>query len=71
MWRSPRYRTRDHVIPFGLFWIYYRAMAANHALERINQTKAVATAIGMCFANKDADLTEATQAELREAFLSR
>ncbi len=70
MWRDRAYRTRGHVIPFGLFWIYYRAMESNLALERIQFTKAVSSAIGLAFAGKDASLPEPLRAELRDAFLS-
>lgn len=55
-------------MPFGLFWIYYRAMESNQAFERIQQSKAVAGAIGLSFA-KNGDIPKGLRDELRVAFL--
>lgn len=70
VWRSPTYRTRGHIIPFGLFWIYYRAMESAHAFERIHQVKAISAALSLSLAGKDGSLPESLRADLRDAFLS-
>lgn len=68
LYRAPHYRTADHVVPFGLFWIYYRAMESTQALERVQHTKAVSMAIGLAF-GKDGKLPESVTADLQAAFL--
>lgn len=69
LWRGAHYRTRDGVIPFRLFWIHYRAMPSIQALERIQQTRAVASAIGMAFGKADSGLPESLRSDLRDAYL--
>jgi len=49
LWSSPEYRTPDHVIPFGMFWIYLRAISANLALERLSETRAISNALAQAF----------------------
>lgn len=44
-------------------------MQANLALARINQTRAIAHALGMAFAKEGAGLPNAMRDELREACL--
>lgn len=69
MWRGPHYRTQDKVIPFRLFWIHYRGMASVQALERIQFTRAVASAIGTVFGKADSGLPESLRRDLRDAYL--
>jgi hypothetical protein len=56
-------------VPFGLFWIYYRAIASVQALERVNTTSATSHAIGLAFATKDGELPPSLKDDLRDAFL--
>lgn len=67
-YRAAHYRTRDSVIPFGLFWILYATMTHDLALDRVNQTRAISHALAVAFGNEKA--AEFTQRELVEAFLS-
>lgn len=65
---SPRYRTRDHVIPFGVFWVLFREIPVNAALERVSEMRAVLNAIGMAF-RKDSALPDSVREDLRTARL--
>jgi hypothetical protein len=69
VWCDRRYRTDEHIIPFGLFWIYYRALESNLALERVQQLRAVGGAIGVAF-GKGSELPPSVQSDLRDAYLS-
>jgi hypothetical protein len=69
VWRAAGYQTQGGVIPFGLFWIYYTAMSALHAFDRVQFARGTATAIEMSFAKKDSGLPSSLQSDLRECFL--
>lgn len=68
-YRSDEYRTREHVIPFGLFWLHYAAMTHNLAVERVNQSRAISHALAQAFAKDDGKAARFTESELAEAFL--
>lgn len=69
LWRGRQYRTRDRVIPFGLFWIYYRAMPSIQALERVHLARGTSLAIGLAFAKAADGIPESLKSELRDAYL--
>lgn len=69
VYRGPAYRTRDAVIPFGLFWTLYAAMTHTMALERVNHARAVVHALAMAFSKKGGASDELTRSEFAEAFL--
>lgn len=69
VWRSREYPTRGHVIPFGLFWIYYGAMRSLHALERVQVARGTAHAIALSFAKKEGGLPDALRDDLKDAYL--
>lgn len=69
LYASSRYRTRDGVIPFGAFWLYYRRISAQLALERVNMMRAVLNAVGVAFGKEGAGLPQSVRADLKEAGL--
>lgn len=70
LWRAPEYRTTGHVIPFGLFWIYYAAMGREQAFERAQLARGVTHAISLAFAKKDDGIPSGLQDDLRAAYLA-
>jgi hypothetical protein len=68
-YQNPQYATRDHVIPFGLFWILHAAMTHTMALDRVNETRAIVHALANTFGDGKGAGAELTRAELAEAFL--
>jgi hypothetical protein len=69
LYESPRYRTRDGVIPFGAFWIFYRRIPSHLALERVNMMRAVLNAISVAFGKEGSGLPESVRRDLKEARL--
>lgn len=72
VWHAPYYPTRDRVIPFGLFWLYYREISGNLALERVaaaGGVRALSIFGAQLFAKKDARLPDALRDDLRAAHL--
>lgn len=70
LWRSPEYRTRDHVIPFGLFWIYQAAIPSNMALDRLSEMRAILGALGIAFGKKGTSLPESVRQDQKSAYLA-
>lgn len=70
MWRAPHYRTRDHVIPFGVFWIHMEGILANWAAERLNLTRAVNTAITMSFRSASEPEPKSLKQDQRDAYVA-
>lgn len=68
-YESPRYPTRDHVIPFTRFWLMVRATPALLARSRINDTRAIVHALSLTFAAKGSGQSPITRSEMREAYL--
>lgn len=52
VWRSPEYPTADRIIPFGLFFLYFREIPALEAMERVNTSIALKIAIDRAFAKE-------------------
>lgn len=69
-YRSGRYRTRDGVIPFVRFLVLARALPALKARLRLDQTQALAHAIGLAFQKQGAPASELTRSEFRAAYLT-
>lgn len=69
LYQSPRYRTRDHVIPFGAFWIYFREIPVTAALERVSAMRATLNAVGIAFGGKGASLPDSVREDLKAARL--
>jgi hypothetical protein len=70
VWRDPSYRTADGVIPFPLFWLYAANLSGALAFARVQETRAVACAIGLAFTKKGEGLPESLRADLVDAFLA-
>lgn len=66
-YRGPQWQTRDHVIPWHLFWTEYRAMRHAYALERFNLGRGVSLGIAMAIGNQD-ELSRRLEAIMNEAF---
>lgn len=58
-------------MPFGVFWILFRAMPANLAFERLSMTRAMLNAIASAFSKEGAGLPEGMKLDLRDAALPR
>lgn len=52
-YRGQHWATRDHVIPFHLFWRQYRAMRHARALERIHMARAITLGLAMAMGKED------------------
>ena len=61
------YPTSDHIIPYKLFWILSKAMKHAMAMERLNDTQAIASAIGMATSGTDPAVQRMIEAETKEA----
>ena len=70
LYESARYRTRDGLIPFGLFWIYLARIPNNLAYERLSEMRAIGGALAMAFAKSGAPTPESIRADQRDAYLS-
>lgn len=68
IYRSTRYRTQDHVIPFRTFWLLYREIGPHRAGERLNLMRAVNNALQRAF-GKNTEMPESVRADLKEARL--
>lgn len=68
-WRDESYKTRDHVIPFPVFWLYAGMLGSALAFDRVQHAKAVAQAIALSFGNKDGGLPESVRGDLVDAYL--
>lgn len=67
LYESRRYRTRDGVIPFQVFWIYLRRIPANLAFERLSDMRAIGGAIAQAWSKSG--VPESVRADQRDAFL--
>lgn len=69
LYESPRYRTRDRVIPFGVFWIHYSQIPANLAYERLSEMRAIGGALAAAF-SKDSRTPRSIQEDQRESYVA-
>ncbi len=66
--RGPGWPTRDGVIPWQMFWLLYCQIPRIQAMERLNESTAVAHAIAVSFAGKDPAVEQHTRDELKLLF---
>ena len=67
LYRSPAYATRDQVIPFGVFWIYWNAMPGTLAEERLSEARAIGHALALAFGKANAPLPKSVVEDQRAA----
>lgn len=69
-YQNPSWGTDDNIIPWRMFWFLYRAVPNVLALERINQTRAVAHGVALVFGDKKSRsrIDAASRAMIDEAF---
>ncbi len=66
--RLPWPETRDGYIPWAKFWQWYGCIPAEMAHERVSQTSAMGTAVGLVMGGKDSQAGKVFRDDLRAAF---
>ena len=67
VYQNERYPTADKIIPYKLYWILGKAMKHAMAMERLNDTQAIASAIGMATSGNDPAVQRMLEQETKEA----